>query len=41
MAPRGARIEMWKDVPDVSDGYDRARTEIRKRVEGLLDALVR
>jgi protein-tyrosine-phosphatase len=40
MAPQGARIEDWKDVPDVSGGYDRARTEIRKRVEGLLGAFV-
>jgi arsenate reductase len=39
MAPQGARIEEWKDVPNVGDGYDQARTEIRARIENLLGTL--
>ena len=37
VAPGGARIEQWEDVPAVSDGLPAARAVIRKRLERLLD----
>jgi len=37
MLPEGATpSEVWDDVPPVSEGYDRARDEIVRRVERLL-----
>ena len=36
MLPKGATpSEVWDDVPPVSEGYDRARAEIVRRVKGL------
>ena len=32
-----SRIIQWNDVPAVSDGYDAARTEILRRLRGILD----
>lgn len=38
--PDGCPVTYWKDVPAVADGYDRARSEILRRVTGLVDALM-
>jgi protein-tyrosine-phosphatase len=39
VAPPGASIERWDDVPAVSDDYDRARDVIVARVRTLVDGL--
>ncbi len=41
VAPPGASVEAWDDVPAVGDGYDAARACILERVERLLDELGR
>lgn len=39
VAPPGARVERWDDVPAVSDGYEPARDFIVGRVRALLDEI--
>ena len=39
LAPPGAKVEYWKDVPNVADGYESAREAIVRKVESLLDGL--
>jgi protein-tyrosine-phosphatase len=39
LAPAGARVERWDDVPAVSDDYGRARDVIVGRVRGLVEEL--
>jgi protein-tyrosine-phosphatase len=38
--PDGCQVTYWKDVPTVADSYDSARSEILRRVSGLVDALM-
>lgn len=37
VAPPGAAVTRWEDVPAVSDGYDTARDAIVARVTRLLE----
>ena len=37
VAPAGAKVEQWEDVPNVSDGLPAARAAIRTHLERLLD----
>jgi arsenate reductase (thioredoxin) len=39
VAPRGAAIETWDNLPNVDAGYGPARDAIRARVEALLTRL--
>ena len=39
LAPPGARVECWDDLPMVSDGYAAARDAIVERVERMLATL--
>jgi arsenate reductase (thioredoxin) len=39
LAPGGAEIEQWGEVPAVSDGYETARTAIAERVRALVERL--
>jgi protein-tyrosine-phosphatase len=39
VAPPGAKVERWDDVPAVSDGYERARDVIVGRVRALVEEL--
>jgi arsenate reductase (thioredoxin) len=39
VAPRGARVERWDDIPPMSAGYGASRDAIVERVKKLLDEL--
>lgn len=41
LAPPGATVERWDDVPAVSEGFPAARAAILRRLPGLIDEVAR